>query len=86
MASNISTYSGAINVNFPIAGADNDSQVFRTNYSKIQSALDVASDEISALQLVTTNPSNLVLNNYTPSELFNLGTSLDDGTMVFLTD
>ena len=84
MASNISTYSGAINVNFPIAGADNDSQGFRTNYTKIKSALSVASTEISALQLATTNTADLVLNNYTPSDLFNLG-ELDDGTMVFLT-
>ena len=84
MASTITNYSSAINVNFPVAGADNDSQGFRTNYTKIKSALEVASAEISALQLVTTNPSNLVLNNYTKSELFNLGT-LDDGSVVFLT-
>jgi hypothetical protein len=84
MTSNISTYSGAIVVDFPIAGADNDSQGFRTNYTKIKSALDVAATEISALQLVTTNTANLVLNNYTPTELFNLG-ALDDGAMVFLT-
>lgn len=84
MASTITNYSSAIVVEFPIAGADNDSQGFRTNYTKIKSALEVASTEISALQLVTTNPTNLVLNNYTPSELFNLG-ELDDGTMVFLT-
>lgn len=84
MASTITNYSSAINIAFPVPGADNDSQGFRTNFTKIQSALSVASTEISALQLVTTNPSNLVLNNYTPSELFNLG-ELDDGTMVFLT-
>ena len=86
MASTITNYSSAINVNFPVPGADNDSQGFRTNYTKIKSALSVASTEISALQLATTNTADLVLNNYTSSELFNLGTSLDDGTVVFLTD
>jgi hypothetical protein len=84
MASTITNYSSTINADFPIPGADNDSQGFRTNYTKIKSALAVASDEISALQLVTTNPANLILNSYTKSELFNLG-SLDDGTIVFLT-
>ena len=84
MSSTITNYSNAIVVEFPIAGADNDSQGFRTNYTKIKSALEVAGTEISALQLVTTNTANLVLNNYTPSELFNLG-ALDDGAMVFLT-
>lgn len=84
MASTITNYSSAINVQFPIAGEDNDSQGFRTNFSQIQSALAVASTEISNLQLNISSPANTVLNNYTPTELYNLG-SLDDGTMVFLT-
>lgn len=85
MASTITNYSNLINVNFPISGADNDSQGFRTNYIEIQAALKVASDEISALQLKLNNPADVKLNNYTASELYNLGTDLDDGTMVFLT-
>ena len=84
MASTITNYSNDINVNFPIAGVDNDSQGFRTNFSKVQSALGVAATEISTLQLNAADPANLVLNNYSKSELYNLGT-LDDGTVVFLT-
>lgn len=84
MASTITNYSSTINVQFPIAGVDNDSQGFRTNFSQIQSAFSVAATEISNLQLNVSSPSNLVLNNYTAAELYNLGT-LDDGTVVFLT-
>ena len=84
MASTITNYSSAINVSYPIPGADNDSQGFRTNFSKIQSSFGIAAQEISDLQLAVNNPANVVLNNYTPSELYNLGT-VDDGTMVFLT-
>lgn len=83
MTSTITNYSSDINVNFPIAGADNDSQGFRTNFSKIQSAFGVASIEISKLQLSVSNPANLILNNYSKSELYNLG-ALPDGTVVFL--
>ena len=85
VSSTITNYSGLININFPVSGANNDSQGFRTNFSKIQSALSVASDEITTLQLKTTNPADLILNNHTSSELYNLG-DVDDGTMVFLTD
>jgi hypothetical protein len=85
VSSTITNYSNTINIAFPIAGADNDSQGFRSNFSHIQSALNVAATEISDLQLTTTNPSNLILNNHTSSELYNLG-DVTDGTMVFLTD
>ena len=85
MSSTITNYSNSINVSFPISGSDNDSQGFRTNFANIQSALETAALEITNLQLVTTNPSNLILNNYSPDQLYNLGTELDDGTMVFLT-
>jgi hypothetical protein len=85
VASTITNYSDAININFPIPGVDNDSQGFRTNFSKVQSALEVAGSEISDLQLAVSNPSNLALNNHTSSELYNLG-DVSDGTMVFLTD
>lgn len=51
MASTITQYSSLINVNFPTPGEDNDSQGFRTNFSKIQGALQTAGEEISNLQL-----------------------------------
>jgi hypothetical protein len=85
VASTITNYSDAININFPIPGVDNDSQGFRTNFAKVQSALAVASTEISNLQLTTTNTSDLTLNNHTSSELYNLG-DVNDGTIVWLTD
>lgn len=85
MASTITNYSSTINVQFPVAGVDNDSQGFRTNFSKIQSALTVASEEITSLQLASSDPSNIILNSYTASELYNLG-SVEDGTMVLLAD
>jgi len=84
VSSTITNYSNAINIGFPIAGVDNDSQGFRTNFSKIQSALGVASTEISNLQLSVSSPADLILNNYEPFEVFNKG-DVDDGTMVFLT-
>ena len=86
MASTITNYSSTINVDFPIAGQDNDTQGFRTNFSKIQSAFGVASTEISKLQLSASNPANLILNNYSKSQLYNLGTNINDGTVVFLKD
>lgn len=58
MASSLTNYSNLINVNFPIPGADNDTQGFRNNFSKIQSALTVASDEISAIQVNSVNLSS----------------------------
>lgn len=57
MSSTITNYSNSININYPIPGADNDSQGFRTNFSKIQSALTVASNEISNLQVNSVNLS-----------------------------
>lgn len=84
MSSTITNYSNLIDVNFPVPGTDNDTQGFRTNFIEIQEALKVASNEITALQLANTNPSNVKLNSYSATELSNLGTNLDDGTMVFL--
>jgi hypothetical protein len=84
VTSTITNYSNSIVAEFPIAGADNDSQGFRTNFTQIKSALRTASTEISDLQLIVSNPANLILNSYTKSELYNLG-ELDDGTVVFLT-
>lgn len=84
VTSTITSYSSIINENFPISGVDNDTQGFRNNYSNIKTAFQIASAEISTLQLNAANPSDLILNSYTKSELYNLGT-VDDGTMVFVT-
>lgn len=51
MASGISTYSGFIDVTFPVAGRDNDTTGFRNNFSAIKNGLDLASSEISAMQV-----------------------------------
>lgn len=46
-----------INANYPVAGEDNDSQGFRDNFFNIKSALSVAKNEITDLQ-VNTAKSN----------------------------
>lgn len=51
MSSTVTQYSNQININFPVAGEDNDSQGFRSNFSKIQSAFISASKEITNLQI-----------------------------------
>ena len=48
MASNINYLS--INENFPVAGQDNDTQVFRDNFDTIKTSLRNAKDEITDLQ------------------------------------
>lgn len=48
MASNIN--SNNIDITYPIAGQDNDTQGFRTNWQNIQQNFSVASSEISAIQ------------------------------------
>ena len=60
MTSTVTQYSSQINVNFPIAGQDNDSQGFRNNFSKIQNAFATASTELTALQInsVSLNGTN----------------------------
>lgn len=84
MSSTITNYSNAINISFPVPGADNDSQGFRTNFSKIQTSLGIAAQEITELQLAVNNPADVILNSYTTSELYNIG-SVEAGTMVFVT-
>lgn len=58
MTSNV-TYAG-INENFPVAGQDNDTKVFRDNFATIKTGLRNANEEITALQDDTakTNASN----------------------------
>lgn len=51
MSSTVTNYSNQINTYFPVAGEDNDSQGFRTNFSNIQNAFVVTSDEITNLQI-----------------------------------
>ena len=48
MASNINYLS--INENFPVAGQDNDTQVFRDNFDTIKTSLRNAKEEITGLQ------------------------------------
>ena len=48
MTSNINYLS--INENFPVAGQDNDTQVFRDNFDTIKTSLRVAKDEVTSLQ------------------------------------
>jgi hypothetical protein len=48
VASNINYLS--INENFPVAGQDNDTQVFRDNFDTIKTSLRNAKDEITGLQ------------------------------------
>jgi hypothetical protein len=48
MASNINP--NTINITYPVAGQDNDTQGFRDNFSGIKNNFSVALTEISALQ------------------------------------
>ena len=57
MASNIKYLS--IDATFPVAGIDNDSNGFRTNFSGIKTALQTASAEITALQESAVLTKNL---------------------------
>lgn len=57
MASSITQYSNLIDINFPIPGVNNDTQGFRNNFNRIQSALSRASSEISDLQKSSINLS-----------------------------
>jgi hypothetical protein len=52
MASNINP--NTINITYPIAGQDNDTQGFRDNFSSIKNNFSVAQTEISALQANST--------------------------------
>lgn len=50
MTSSVTQYSNLIDINYPIPGVNNDTQGFRSNFSRIQSALTRAGTEISDLQ------------------------------------
>jgi hypothetical protein len=51
VSSTVTNFSNQINVNFPVAGEDNDSQGFRSNFSRIQNAFITASKEITEIQI-----------------------------------
>ena len=50
MTSALTTLYAGINENFPVAGQDNDTQVFRDNFDSIKNSIREAGDEITALQ------------------------------------
>jgi len=60
MTSTITNFTNSIDVNYPVAGIDNSSLGFRSNFSAIKSALDATGSEISDLQinLVDLNSTN----------------------------
>jgi len=54
----VTNYSNQINVNFPVAGEDNDSQGFRSNFSRIQNAFSSAADQLTSLQSNSVSLNN----------------------------
>jgi len=60
MTSSVTNYSSQINPNFPVAGSNNISQTFRSNFASIQNALGVAANEITQLQIYGINSNNPV--------------------------
>lgn len=75
--------SDAIDVEFPVAGQDNDSQGFRDNFSVIQNALATANSEITDLQ---TNAARLdVDNDFNGTVIGNAQTNRLYGTVFNLT-
>ena len=58
-----------INTNYPVAGQDNDSAGFRSNFSSISQNLTTASSEISALQVNTVLTADLVTNTAVSNNL-----------------
>ena len=51
MSNTVTNFSNQINVNFPVAGEDNDSQGFRSNFSRIQNSLISAGQQLDSLQI-----------------------------------
>ena len=62
----------SINENFPVAGADNDTQVFRDNFDSIKTALSTAKTEITDIQdnIVRTDQENDLNGNRIKNSLF----------------
>ena len=82
----------AIATGFPIAGQDNDSQGFRSNFGAISAALSTAKDEITNLQskvvlkssltAVETATNDLNGSTITDGKLNGMGTTALAGTVV----
>jgi len=67
MTSAISTT--GININYPVAGVDNNSQGFRDNFAQVKTQFDTAASEISSLQSSSASVnSNNAFNQNTLSE------------------
>jgi len=51
VSNTVTNFSNQINVNFPVAGEDNDSQGFRSNFSRIQNSLISAGQQLDSLKI-----------------------------------
>ena len=69
-------YTG-IDPTFPVAGQDNDSQGFRTNFGAIQTALETAKTEITGLQTNAVLKADLVTNATVVNDM--LGSTISNG-------
>lgn len=67
-----------IDITYPIAGQDNDTQGFRTNFQNIRNNFVTARSEISALQsnvsTIQTTVENAITSNTAPTTSASLGT------------
>jgi hypothetical protein len=69
MTDTVQSLTNAIDITFPVAGQDNNSQGFRDNFTHIQSALSLTSTELITL---TANSATLVgPNNFNRNEITN---------------
>ena len=85
----------SINENFPVAGVDNDTQVFRDNFDSIKTGLSTAKTEITDLQdnVLRSDTSNDLNGNIiqnakfqTNSDVVLEGQVFDSGTNTFTLD
>lgn len=77
MTSSITTTSGTINADYPVAGQDNDSQGFRDNFNLIQQSFSAAASEITALQTNALLKADLTSNAVVSNDL--VGSSIHNG-------
>lgn len=77
-------FANNIDITYPIAGQDNDTQGFRTNFTNIRNNLTTATAEITELQswmasnvanvtTIQTTISNVVYSNATPTSTSDIG-------------
>ncbi len=85
----------SINENFPVAGQDNDTQVFRDNFDSIKTALSTAKTEITDIQdnVVRSDTANDLNGNVIQNAKFQNNTEVvlegqefDSGTNTFTLD